>query len=216
MFDNISEFSYLIPFFIATLIFGFVPGPSIMYTMAQTVARGRRGGLNAAFGIHIGCFAHIIAAALGLSAIFSLVPELYLTVKFIGVAYLLYLGVKMFRSKATGGLSGDIPVEHIVTQRKSTFISSALVEILNPKTAIFYIAFLPQFISVDASWPVWLQFVVLGQIINMTFSTADLIYIFAADYVIAKFKNNASSGKYLNWLGGSLLIGLAAHLAFED
>lgn len=217
MFENIAEFSYLIPFFIATFIFGFVPGPSIMYTMAQTVARGRRGGLNAAFGIHIGCFAHIIAAALGLSAIFSLVPELYVTVKFIGVAYLLYLGVKMFRSKTTDKVDGDIPVEHILaTERKSTFISSAMVEILNPKTAIFYIAFLPQFINVDAAWPVWLQFVVLGQIINMVFSTADLIYIFTADYIIEKFKSNAQSGKYLNWLGGSLLIGLATHLAFEE
>lgn len=216
MFEILFEFTYLIPFFIATLIFGFVPGPSIMYTMAQTVSRGRKGGLNAAFGIHIGCFAHIIAAALGLSAVFSLVPELYISVKFVGVAYLLYLGIKMFRSKTTDKVDGDIPVEHIVTERKSTFLSSALVEILNPKTAIFYIAFLPQFIDTNAAWPVWLQFIILGQIINMVFSAADITYIFMAGYVIDKFKNNGNSGKYLNWVGGSLLIGLATHLAFEE
>lgn len=216
MFEAITQFNYLIPFFIATLIFGFVPGPSIMYTMAQTVSRGRRGGLNAAFGIHIGCFAHIIAAALGLSAIFSLVPELYVAVKFVGVAYLVYLGIKMIRSKPSDKISGDIPVEHIATQTKSTFFSSAMVEILNPKTAIFYIAFLPQFIDPQASWPVWLQFVILGQIINMVFSTADVLYIFMAGYIVEKLKNTGNGGKYLNWAGGSLLIGLATHIALED
>ncbi|MGL1920088.1 MAG: LysE family translocator [Hyphomicrobiales bacterium] len=212
MYDTLSQFSYLVPFVVATLIFGCIPGPSIMYTMAQTVARGRKGGLQAAFGIHVGCFSHIIAAALGLSAIFSLVPELYLTVKFIGITYLIYLGVRMIISKPVSQEHS----EHTQNTTKTTFLSSALVEILNPKTAIFYIAFLPQFIDTSASWPVWLQFIVLGQIINIIFSTADIMYIFLAGYIIKKFKKNGQSGKILNWLGGSMLIGLASHLAFED
>lgn len=212
MLETLAEFTYLVPFFIATLIFGFVPGPSIMYTMAQTMARGRRGGLNAAFGIHIGCFAHIIAAALGLSVIFTIVPALFITVKFVGVAYLIYLGIKMFRSKP----NNDAKVQNPSHETKTTFINSAMVEVLNPKTAIFFIAFLPQFVDTNAAWPVWLQFVILGQIINMIFSTADILYIYMAGYIIEKLKNNSNSGKYLNWVGGSMLIGLATHLALDE
>ena len=189
MFEFNSEFSYLIPFFIATFIFGFVPGPSIMYTLAQTAVRGRRGGLNAALGIHLGCFAHIIGAAFGLSAVFTLVPEMYFLIKFAGVGYLLYLGVKMIMAKP----DGEINIDKIAKSRESTLLSSAMVEILNPKTAIFYIAFLPQFVDGTAAWPVWLQFLVLGQIINLLFSTADMVYIFMAGFIINKFKKLISS-----------------------
>ncbi len=211
MLEFLSEFSYLLPFIIATLIFGFVPGPSILYTLAQTVTRGRRGGFMAAFGIHIGCFPHIIAAAFGLSAIFKLVPELFFAVKFIGAAYLVYLGVKMILSK----MDGDIPVEHITKDSKTTFLNSILVEVLNPKTAIFFIAFLPQFVDTSASWPVWLQFIILGQFINMVFSIADILYVFLAEILVKKIKKSGGNSRILKWLGGSMLIGLAGHLALE-
>ncbi|NRA87699.1 MAG: LysE family translocator [Rhizobiales bacterium] len=208
----LSEYYYLIPFFITTFIFGFVPGPSIMYTLAQTVTKGKRGGLIAALGIHIGCFVHIIAAALGLSAIFNLVPELYLVVKFAGAAYLVYLGVRMIMSKT----NGSIPVEHITSLQKTTLFNSMLVEILNPKTAIFFIAFLPQFIDVNASLSVWLQFLILGQFINMVFSTADLIYIFIAESIVNKLKNNNLNSRILQWFGGTMLIILAGHLILDE
>ncbi len=211
MFNLFSEYNYLIPFFIATFIFGFVPGPSIMYTLAQTVAKGRRGGLSAALGIHIGCFVHIIAAALGLSVLFNAFPTLLIAVKFLGSAYLVYLGIKMIISKDMG----DIPVEHIATNNKSTFLNSIMVEILNPKTAIFFIAFLPQFIDVTASWPVWLQFIILGQFINVAFSTADLCYVFLAGYIVNKLKINNSKNNILQWIGGSLLVILAIYMVFE-
>ena len=212
MIDMLSEYYYLIPFFITTFIFGFVPGPSIMYTLAQTVTKGKRGGLIAALGIHIGCFVHIIAAALGLSAIFNLVPELYLVVKFAGAAYLVYLGVRMIMSKT----NGSIPVEHITSLQKTTLFNSMLVEILNPKTAIFFIAFLPQFIDVNASLSVWLQFLILGQFINMVFSTADLIYIFIAESIVNKLKNNNLNSRILQWFGGTMLIILAGHLILDE
>lgn len=211
MMIDLSELSYLLPFFVATFVFGFVPGPSIMYTLAQTVARGRRGGISAAIGIHIGCFPHIVAAAFGLSYVFKIVPELYIVLKFVGAGYLVYLGVKMILAK-TGG---DLPVEHIATVDKTTFLNSIMVEVLNPKTAIFFIAFLPQFIDVTASMPVWLQFILLGQFVNMAFSTADLVYVFMAEYVVTKIKKKGGKSNFLNWIGGSLLIGLAGHIMLE-
>jgi|GEM_PF-3842874 len=85
-------------FFAATLVFAYVPGPALMYTTAQTLARGRRAGLWAAFGLHIGGYVHVIAAAAGLSALFHAVPVLYTAVKLVGAGYLVWLGIGMVRS----------------------------------------------------------------------------------------------------------------------
>ena len=205
-------FEHLIPFFIATAIFAFVPGPAILYTEAQTVARGRRAGFMAALGIHLGCYVHVFAAALGLSAIFTHVPVAYMVVKFAGAAYLVWLGLRLLRQRAA---AEDLPAVAIKSARRA-FFESMWVEILNPKVAIFFIAFLPQFVDAGAGLPIWAQFLVLGTIVNLSFSSADIIVVLMADRVARRVKSSRMGAGLVNWLSGLTLMSLGARLALTD
>lgn len=124
----------LLPFLVTTAIFAFIPGPAMLYAAAQTLSGGRPAGLMAALGIHIGCYAHIIAAAAGLSVLFHAVPTLYLAVKLAGAAYLIWLGVSLFSSSGPT-VAGEIQSTPKAGRR--AFFESITVEVLNPKTAIF-------------------------------------------------------------------------------
>lgn len=199
----------LLPFALATLVFAVVPGPAILYTAAQTLARGSRGGLLAAAGIHVGGFAHVIAAAAGLSAALELVPDLYAAVRIAGAAYLVWLGWSMIRRRFDGEA---LPAVRDRDARRA-FIESILVEALNPKAAMFYLAFLPQFVDAGAAWPAWVQFLVLGWLVNFTFSLADLVTVVLATRLLAGLRRSPAASRLFRIAGGGTLMGLGLHLA---
>lgn len=202
----------LIPFLIAALIFAFIPGPAILYTAAQTMAKGKRGGGFAAFGIHIGGFFHIVAAAAGLSAIFNHAPLAYTVLKICGAVYLIWLGVGMIRGKLD---ASELP--HMKAHlKKKVFFDSMMVEVLNPKVIIFYIAFLPQFVDPAASYPLWMQFIILGTFNNILFTIVDICVIFLTSAVISGLKKSARSQKIMRWIAGSTLMGLGINLAVSE
>jgi threonine/homoserine/homoserine lactone efflux protein len=201
----------LIAFAIATALFAYFPGPALLYTAAQTLARGRRAGLMAALGIHIGCYAHVFAATLGLSAVFRYVPEAYVFLKIAGAAYLVWLGIAMLRAKSD---AADAPKLAPKSTRRA-FIESIIVELLNPKVAIFFVAFLPQFVDPAGSLPVWAQSLILGIIVNLAFSSADLVTVFAATAVMRGLRKSGTAEKAARWIGGSLLIGLGLKLGTD-
>jgi threonine/homoserine/homoserine lactone efflux protein len=200
----------LIAFAIATALFAYFPGPALLYTAAQTLARGKRAGLMAALGIHIGCYAHVIAATLGLSAVFRYVPEAYTLLKVAGAAYLVWLGIQMLR----GGGASEAPKVAPKSARRA-FAESIVVELLNPKVAIFFIAFLPQFVDPNGALPIWLQSLVLGVMVNLAFSSADLVTVFAASAVVNRLRKSGSAERLVRWIGGSLLIGLGLKLGTD-
>jgi threonine/homoserine/homoserine lactone efflux protein len=200
----------LIAFAIATALFAYFPGPALLYTAAQTLARGRRAGLMAALGIHVGCYAHVIAATLGLSAIFRYVPEAYIALKIAGAAYLVWLGVQMLR----GGGTDEAPKVTPKSTRRA-FAESIVVELLNPKVAIFFIAFLPQFVDPAGSLPIWLQSLILGVIVNLAFSSADVMTAFTASAVMGRLRKSDTAERFARWIGGSLLIGLGLKLGTD-
>lgn len=202
----------LLAFIAATAVFAYMPGPSMLYTAAQTIARGRKAGWFATFGIHIGGYVHVIAAAFGLALLFEAVPVLYMILKFAGAAYLVWLGLKLFLSKSD--LSGKTTAFAEKSPKKA-FWESVTVEILNPKTALFYVAFLPQFIEPAASFPVWLQLFLLGTVINVMFSSADILCVLMADKVTCLIKGSPGAGRLAQRLGGSILIGLGANIALN-
>jgi threonine/homoserine/homoserine lactone efflux protein len=206
-----ASLDVLIAFAAATAVFAYFPGPALLYTAAQTLARGRRAGFMAAFGIHIGCYAHVTAATLGLSAIFRHVPEAYLAVKIVGAFYLVWLGIDMLRGKA----STDAPVVATPKSAKRAFAESIVVELLNPKVAIFFIAFLPQFVDPAAGLPVWLQFLILGTIVNFAFTSADVMTVLAASTVVERMRRKGRVMRWAKMAGGSILIALGAKLAVE-
>ncbi len=201
----------LLAFLAATALFAYMPGPALLYTAAQTIARGRKAGFMAAFGIHLGCYVHVFAAAFGLSAIFTVVPTLYFALKLAGGAYLIFLGVQMIRTRVAAGPMPDLPRK----SARRAFADSMLVEILNPKVAIFFIAFLPQFVSAGAGYPVWAQFLVLGTIVNCAFTSADIVTVLFASEVKKRMTKTSRFQDLTRWLGGSLLVGLGLKLATE-
>jgi threonine/homoserine/homoserine lactone efflux protein len=200
---------HLIPFAVATFLFAIFPGPALLYTAAQTLARGRRAGFMAALGIHIGCYAHVVAAALGLSAIFTHVPELYLALKVAGAFYLVWLGIALMR----GRLDADALPQVRARSARRAMLESIAVEVLNPKVALFFIAFLPQFVDPAAALPLWLQFLALGVIVNASFTAADLVTVLLTSSVLTGLRRSGVAQRAARIVGGSVLIGLGARLA---
>lgn len=199
----------LLPFLLATLVFAVIPGPAILYTAAQTLARGRRGGLLASLGIHVGGFVHVIASAAGLSAVLHLIPDLYASVRLVGAAYLIWLGWTMMRQRFDAQALPQIR-DH---DARRAFLESILVEALNPKAAMFYLAFLPQFVDASAAWPAWVQFLILGWIVNLIFSIADLVTVALTDRLLTGLRRSQSGARLLRMIGGATLMGLGFHLA---
>lgn len=202
----------LIAFAVAAAIFAYVPGPSMLYTAAQTLARGRRGGLMAVIGIHVGCYVHVLAAVFGLAALMKLVPELYVVLKLAGALFLIWLGIAMFRSPVQP--EAQLPLIRTRSPRRA-FVDSMVVEILNPKTAVFFLAFLPQFVDPSASMPVWAQLLVLGTLVNLVFSSADVVVVLVAAFAIARLKASSAAQRLVRLVGGTILIGLGVRLAAD-
>jgi threonine/homoserine/homoserine lactone efflux protein len=200
----------LLAFAAATAVFAAFPGPALLYTAAQTLARGRRAGFMAAAGIHLGCYAHVLAAAFGLSAVFRHVPEAYAAVKLAGALYLVWLGIGMLRGRADPATPVAAP-----KRARRAFAESVVVELLNPKVAIFFIAFLPQFVDPAASLPIWAQFLVLGTAVNLAFTAADVATVLAASSVMARMARGGRAVRALRVGGGALLVGLGLRLAAD-
>lgn len=200
----------LLAFFTATAVFAYMPGPAMLYAAAQTLARGRACGLLAALGIHLGGYAHVIAAAAGLAALFHAVPVAYLVVKVAGAGYLIWLGLRML----VGGERNPAGLpEAPQKSSRHAFFESIVVEVLNPKTAIFFLAFLPQFTDPGAALPIWAQLLILGTLVNVMFSSADLLCVALAGAAVEKLRRSSRAQRVARRLGGTVLVGLGANLA---
>jgi len=201
----------LLAFLAATLLFAAMPGPAILYAAARTLAQGRTAGLKAAFGIAIGGLVHVAAAALGLSALFHAVPPLYAAVKLAGAAYLIWLGIGMIRARASDAALPQPPAQTAAR----AFRQSILVEVLNPKTALFFVAFLPQFVDPAAALPVPVQFVILGATVTAIFGAADVIAVVFAAAIASRVAASGRTALWANRAGGALLVGLGLRLAAD-
>ncbi len=201
----------LAAFLIATTVFAYMPGPGMFYAAAQTLAGGRKAGWFAAIGMQIGGFVHVLAATFGLALVFVAVPMLYFALKIAGAAYLVWLGVKLLLDLE----SQSQPFENFQAKApKRAFWESVTVEVLNPKTAIFFIAFLPQFTDPTASFPIWVQLLFLGTFANLFFFSADILFVALADKIISLFKRSAGVGLLTKRLSGCLFIALGLNVAF--
>jgi threonine/homoserine/homoserine lactone efflux protein len=153
----------------------------------------------------------VLAAAFGLSAVFKHVPELYVAVKIAGALYLIWIGIGMIRSRLG---AADQPVGAPKTVKRA-LLDSFVVEVLNPKVALFFIALLPQFVDPAAALPVWAQFLILGTLVNFAFSSADLVTVFGASLVLGAMKRTRAGFAFGRWIGGSLMIALGLKLATD-
>ncbi|MHC1950559.1 LysE family translocator [Bradyrhizobium sp. UFLA06-06] len=198
-------------FAITTATFALIPGPAMLYAAARTLAGGRRAGLMASLGLHLGGYVHVVAAAAGLALLFHAVPPLFMAMKLAGAAYLVWLGLSLFRDRDNAKRPTLAPLS-----AERAFVQSIVVEVLNPKTAIFFLAFLPQFVDASAGLPVWVQLFLLGTTVNLTFSAVDIVCVFFASAVMSKLQRSKRSQRIMQRIGGSILVALGARLAFQD
>ncbi len=191
---------------ISSLAFAYVPGPALVYAAAQTIAHGRRAGLMAAFGIHLGGYAHVLAVALGVAVIVDQSPQLFTAIKVLGVCYLFWLGGRLLLLKPD-------EVDEVSGSRNEVLSQSVMVEVFNPTTAIFFLAFLPQFVDFNSDLPVWLQLAILGAIVNAVFSSVELLCVLFSSQVVDVLCSENGTGNKLQRIGGFCMIAIGLNLA---
>ena len=183
----------LIAFFLATAVFAYMPGPAVLHAAARTLAEGRRAGMMASLDTHLGGYVQVLAAALGLSALCHAVPTLWAVVKLAGAGYLVRLGIGSIRRKPERETA--LPQVDGRSARW-TFVQSVAVEVLDPKTAVFFIAFRPQSVDAGAAWPIWAQLLTSGMIVNVMVSAADLVGMALAGAVSERLRARGASGAW--------------------
>ena len=203
--------SVLPVFAAATLALLVVPGPAVLYIVARSVAGGRRAGLVSVLGVHVGTLVHVLAAVVGLSAVLASSAVAFTVVKYVGAAYLVYLGVRTLTSRR----SGSMPSVESGRSLRRTFWQGALVNVMNPKTALFFLAFLPQFVDPDAATP-WLQALVLGLVFVGLGIVSDGAYALVASGVWARVGRSAAAVRRERVASGGVLVGLGLLAAFTD
>jgi threonine/homoserine/homoserine lactone efflux protein len=193
----------LLAFSAAALVLLVIPGPSVLYIVSQSVEHGRRAGLIATLGVHTGTMVHLSAAALGLSAILVSSSLAFGVVKLLGAGYLIYLGLR--------ALIGGEPVTIGLAAREARlgriFRQGALVNITNPKTALFFFAFLPQFLDRNAG-PLPLQIVLLGLVFTGLGLITDGSWALASGLAAGWIKGNAGFARIQRRVTGCIFIGL--------
>ena len=193
-------------FILAALGFAYLPGPAMLYTAAQALGRGRRAGWLAVMGVQMGCYVHVVAAALGLALLFAAIPPAYIAMKVIGGLYLLWMGLRLWQQgiRAHGD---EVPL----ATTKRVLRDSFLVEVLNPKTALFFVAFLPQFVQPESAMPVAWQLLWLGIATNALFSSADIVVVLLASPLREWLQKSHGSSRLIQRIGGGVLMGLGGN-----
>ncbi|MGL1863375.1 MAG: LysE family translocator [Pseudodesulfovibrio sp.] len=200
-------------FILSGLLLNITPGQDVAYIVSRGASHGWRTGAIAALGVGSGCFVHVFAAALGLSAILATSATAFTLVKLAGAGYLVWLGLTMWRSKGASAAADKEPLPR--ASHKKIFTQGFLTNALNPKVALFFLAFLPQFVSADAtSKPI--AFLILGIIFTINGTFVNLFWAWSASSVSTLFNGG---GKYATWIkrtAGTLFIGLGVRLAMAD
>ncbi len=203
----------LIAFTVAALLMNISPGPSNLYVVARAIAQGTKGGVVAAMGLAVGSMVHVVATVLGLSAVFSHSPALYTVVKLSGAAYLIYLGISYWKSKTVG--KGKTVEQVKKKPLLSVFRGSIIVEVTNPKTALFFIALLPQFV-VPESGPVSLQLLVLGVIVTISALPCDVLVAVSSSKASNWLFKNERAQEIQERISGSILFAMGAFIVADE
>lgn len=193
----------------AAVLLAIAPGPGMLYVLARSLAGGRREGLLSSLGTLVGGMVHVLAAAAGVSLILARSAVAFSAVKYAGAAYLTFLGTRMIWEAWRD--TAELPVEAIVP-RSNPFQQGILTEVLNPKTALFFLSFIPQFVNRELGHVFW-QFVGLG-LISVTLNTlADVIVSFAAGPLGERIRSSKRFRRNQRTATGAVMLGLGAYLA---
>ena len=197
----------LIAFGAASLLLAVTPGPGVIYILTRTLSQGRRAGLASVAGVALGNLGNAAGAAIGLAALFAVSSLAFSVVKYAGAAYLVWLGIRLLR----GGDAEAVQAEHGPPRLKTIFRDACVVALLNPKTAIFFAAFLPQFMSPTAS-PM-LQSLALGAMFVFIAACTDAAYALGASALMPLIGSRRAAARWGRWLSAAAFIGLGVFSA---
>lgn len=198
-------------FIISGLLLNIMPGPDSLLIMTRSASQGWRAGVMATLGIGTGVMVHVLAAAIGLSAILATSATAFMVVKYVGAAYIIYMAIGLLRSKRRD--AHDAVALQPLPYRK-IFMQGLLTNVLNPKIAIFFLAFVPQFIDANAaSKP--LAFIILGLIFNVNGMLWSVLLSLFTAFASARLKVNPLAALWLNRVTGGLFIWLGIKLALS-
>jgi threonine/homoserine/homoserine lactone efflux protein len=200
----VIEPATVLVFAAAALALLLVPGPAVLFVVARSMEHGRPAALASVAGVHLGTLVHVAAAAFGVSAIFAASDLAYDAVRYGGAAYLVFLGVRALRRRGEG--AGE-EVEVRPTTRRRLLAEGAVVNVLNPKTALFFLAFLPQFVD-PGHGPVAPQVLVLGATFVLLGLCTDSTYALVAAHVGGRLRGRRGVGTRLQLVSGVVYIGL--------
>ena len=206
----LPEWSSLGLFAIAALVLLLTPGPAVLYIVTRSIDQGWRAGLVSVLGVHVGTLAHIFAAAAGLSALLAASATAFGVVKYLGAVYLIYIGVRRLRDRESRMIrEGGAP-----TRLRRAFVDGVVVNVLNPKTGLFFLAFLPQFVT-EARGHVGEQIVALGVVFVLLGAVTDSLYALTAGSAARWLRGQPRFLAGERWVTGGLYIslGLAAALS---
>jgi threonine/homoserine/homoserine lactone efflux protein len=206
----------LVVFLTAAVLLAIVPGPGMLYVFARSLAGGRREGILSALGTFAGGMVHVLAAAAGVSVILAKSAAAFATVKYLGAAYLCFLGIRMILDARKAPPESDSGVaDQSTLPRRGPFWQGVTTEVLNPKTALFFLSFIPQFVNRE-SGHVFLQFFLLGSVSVGLNTSADLIVTALAGPLGDYIRSSATFRKRQRTATGVIMIGLGTYLATSE
>lgn len=219
MFDSTRFFLFLT----SAVLLAIAPGPGMLYVLARSLAGGKREGVLSALGTFLGGMMHVLAAALGVSVVLAKSAVAFSTVKYVGAAYLCFLGVRMILDarreprKEQASAEDLVPQDHSLAAKpaRNPFWQGVATEVLNPKTALFFLSFIPQFVN-RGGGHVFLQFMALGTISVVMNTTADLIVIALAGPLGERIRSSATFRRRQRTVTGAIMIGLGTYLATSE
>ncbi|MGG0240570.1 LysE family translocator [Bacillus rhizoplanae] len=194
-------------FLITGILLNLIPGADTMYIVGRSISQGRKAGVYSVFGIITGSLVHTLLVAFGLSIILTKSIILFNAIKIIGVIYLVYLGVRMIIDKTNVNFQANAQSKLNI---RKIYVQGLLTSLTNPKVALFFIAFLPQFIDTKASSPI--SFIILGLTFTVTGLLWCLFIAYFSSYVTKKLRGNEKIGTVLNKITGIIFIGMGLKL----
>jgi threonine/homoserine/homoserine lactone efflux protein len=195
-------------FLVAGLALAVVPGPAVAYIVTQSIDQGRRAGVVSALGVATGGLVHVAAATVGLSALIASSATAFTVVKLVGAVYLIGVGLRRILS-SDGAEEEPSPVRAPLAR---VYRQGVIVNVLNPKTALFFLAFLPQFVDPDRG-AVWPQVAMLGTLFVLVAVLSDLTYALVSDALAGRLRRTGTGAKVRRWLTGGIFVALGVTAA---
>lgn len=208
------ELSTILAFVVAGTVISLVPGPDMMFIVANGIARGRVAGVVAAVGMSTGLAVHTVAAALGLGALLQAAPMALDVVRIAGAVFLVYLAITTLRSAKE--VAATAPAKHGDRSLRRTYLMAVLTNLANPKVILFYLAFFPQFLTTDGGWPTPVQFLVLGALFIVVGLIVDASAGLAAGTLSTLLLRRPGVQRWLNRVSAAIFGALAVRLVADQ